>query len=261
MLTITPVRALSDDSAACDRSRTERKLTCMTASNCSGVKSSSVARWLMAALLTRMSRPPHFSIVVVTRARVAFTSRRSPSTKNEPFPRFAASAFPFSTGMPVTATRAPSAASAVAIAAPSPMQLPVTRATFPSSCLVIAAAAEMLGELLAQELRALAQVVETDLDGRPFAVLDAHPAGMSGLRERAEDAVVVVEAFADHAVLHELRVPVLPVAGHLPQLLDRAAFQVAVGRLHRRHPRQDAVQELVGVLARDDRVGRIVLGL
>src|SRR5205814_9163178 len=142
------------------------------------------ARSLIAALLTRMSTPSHFMIVASMIPRVAFTSRRSASTKNEPLPSFAASAFPFSTGMPVTTTRAPSPASAVAMAAPSPMQLPVTTAIFPSRSLLIPAAAEMLHEFLAQELRALAQVVQADLDRRPFAVLDAHPAGIAGFRQR-----------------------------------------------------------------------------
>src|SRR5436190_5269737 len=207
-----------------------------------------------------MSTPSHFMIVASMIPRVAFTSRRSASTKNEPLPSFAASAFPFSTGMPVTTTRAPSPASAVAIAAPSPMQLPVTTATFPSRTLLIAAPAEVLHELVAQEVRALTEVVQADLDRRPLSVLDAHPPGVAGLGERPEDAVVVVEALPDDPVLHELGVPVLGVAGHPLQLLDGPAFQVAVRGLHGGDARKDPVQERVGILAGNDRVGRIVLG-
>src|SRR5260221_5249831 len=238
---MTPARFFRDGSAACESSSGARRLTLMTFSKYSGVKSSSDARSEIAALLTRMSMPPHFWSVVSRMPCVCFTSRRSPSTKKESLPSVAARVRPRSWGMPVTTTRAPSRARLVAIAAPRPMQLPVTTATFPARDLLIAAPTPVLRELFPQELRALPQVVEADLDGRPFAVLDADPAVIARLRHGAEDAVVVVQAFSDHAVLHELRVAVLGVAGHPAQFLDRAAVEVAVGGLHGRDARHHAV--------------------
>src|SRR5882672_839800 len=229
---MTPARVLREGSAACDSSSGARRLMLMTFSKYSGVKSSRVPRSDTAALLTRMSMPPHFSSVVAISACVCFTSRRSPSTKNESLPSAAARALPRSCGMPVTTTRAPSRASTVAIAAPRPMQLPVTTATFPERALLIAAASPVLHEHLAQEFRALAEVVEADLDRRTLAVLDADPAVVAGFDHRAEDSVVVVQAFPDDAVLHELRVAVLRIPRHLPELLDRAPLEVAVGSLH-----------------------------
>src|SRR5579864_6497085 len=258
---MTPPRFLSDGSAACESRSGARRLTWITRSKYSGVKSSIEARSEMAALLTRMSMPPVFSSVASMMPRVSRTSRRSPSTKKDSFPSVPARALPRSCGMPVTATRAPSRARAVAIAAPRPIELPVTTATFPASALLIAASAPVLREFFTQELRALAEVVEADLDRRALAVLDADPAVIAGPGHRAEDPVIVVEALADHPVLHELRVSVLRIEGHPAEFRDRAAVEVAVGRLHCRHARHHPIEQLVGVLAGDDRVGRIILGL
>src|SRR3954452_4886379 len=95
-------------------------------------------------------------------------------------------------------------------------------------------AGEVAGGGRPQELRAAAQVVHADRHGRALAVLDADPPGEAGARETREDAVVVVVALADHAVLE----------------LPRA--EPAVGRVHRGHARQYAREQRVLVLAGDD---------
>ena len=64
---------------------------------------------------------------------------------------------------------------------------------------------------------------------------------------------------ADHAVLEEGRVTVLRVGGEPPQVLDGPALHVAVRSLHRGHAGQDALEQVVLVLAGHDRVRGVVL--
>src|SRR6188472_3007694 len=94
-----------------------------------------------------------------------------------------------------------------------------------SSALHRASGREVAGEARAQEARAPAEVVHADGDGRPLAVLDAHPAREAGAGERREDPVVVVEAIADHAVL------------------DGVALQPAIRGVDGRDARQHALQQ------------------
>src|SRR5436190_13879918 len=119
-------------------------------------------------------------------------------------------------------------------------------ATLPSSDLANGHPLEVLRELLPPEGRAQAEVLEADLDRGALAVLDADPAVVARPRERAEDAIVVVETSPDDPVLDDLRVAVLRVGGEAAKVLDRPALEIAVGGLHGRDAGQHAVQEFVG---------------
>src|SRR6185437_1223046 len=106
--------------------------------------------------------------------------------------------------------------------------------------------------------------VAQEVDGLPqfvhavHAVFDADPAVVTGLGEDTEDLVVVVEPAPDHAV-QQVR-GVADGAVRLPERVQGGTGrEVAVRRLHGDDAADHALKEPGGVLARDDRIGRIEL--
>src|SRR5438105_86708 len=125
-------RATRSATTACMRKNGAFRLTAMCASNSSGVVSSRVPRLVSPAALTRLSTRPNPATAAVTLARACSTSPTSARMNSALAPHAvssAASASPGSRRRPVTATRAPSRAAALAIAAPRPEVPPLIRTT------------------------------------------------------------------------------------------------------------------------------------
>jgi hypothetical protein len=77
MLITTPRRSRSDGSAACVKSSGARRLRWNWRSNCSGVKSRTVERFVSAALFTSTSMPPKRRSAASISARQSSTCVRS----------------------------------------------------------------------------------------------------------------------------------------------------------------------------------------
>ena len=135
MLMMTPGRSLNARSHADRHQNTgPRTLTSNVLSKRPGSTPSVGPKYgLVAALLTRMSRPPKRSMVAATQASAASMSPAWAAwTATSPcIPAAAASSA--SCLREDSITRAPDAAISAAIARPIPFDAPVTSATFPSS--------------------------------------------------------------------------------------------------------------------------------
>src|SRR5262245_28381322 len=112
-----------------------------------------------------------------------------------------ATASPFSSSRPETTTRAPSSANNRTMPSPIPAPDPVTTATLSFKRFISFLSVEMLSDLCAQKPDRFTQLFHPVL-----AVLDRNPAVESFFSQGREDRVVIVQSFADHAVLQVFRI-------------------------------------------------------
>ncbi len=115
--------------------KTLERFTSITVAQSSAEYSVAAARRIVPALLTRISSWPKCSIVFSINRRGVSLSPRSP-VKEKAFRPALVTAAQLASGacvLPWQATFAPASASAIAMAAPNPVDAPVTKAALPSS--------------------------------------------------------------------------------------------------------------------------------
>src|SRR5262245_13538581 len=98
-------------------------------------------------------------------------------------------------------TRAPSSANNRTTPSPIPAPEPVTTATLFFRRSISTTSTKMLGDLAPKEGRRFAQLFHP-----VFAVLNRNPPVESFFSQGREDRVVIVQSFADHAVLQVFRI-------------------------------------------------------